>query len=153
MLLVWEGVGKRKLSEGIYWVLLLVAIPLSLSNYWSFDQFVRRDVQALLNLVIAFCAIICLTHLHSAKPSSIATAVLRGFITFFIVMQAVLIPILYSVLWFLNWQKAISLSNTQNFSPGWVSGITSILALMFSIFQFWKNNRPAEPAKPTILRP
>lgn len=153
VLFVWEGATRRKLLDMVYWVVLLTAIPLSLANYWSADQFVSRWIQAVLNIGIAFCGIVCLAQLFTFPARSTATKVIKAFVSFFLAMQAVFIPLAYSLLWFLNAQRAISVETARDFNPSWISALTGMAALGFSIFQYIKSNRPEEPEKPKIIKP
>jgi len=120
----------------VYWLLLAVLVPMSLVNFSVGDTHVSRSQQAVLNLAQALLATICalaLTRLTVATDMGLA---LKALATFFLVFQGILIPLLFSALWFLNWQRAASLASTESLSPGWLSAVSGIAALAVSILQY-----------------
>ena len=135
-LLAWERRPKRYVLETIYWILLAVALPMSVTNFWGSDMFVSRIQQAWLNLVLCFLGVACCAHLAFARPASFSAGVLRAFAIFFLATQAVFLPGIYAVLFWLNWQNAISLSQTQSLTPGWISAASGIGGLIVSILQY-----------------
>lgn len=150
-MLLWERRRTDFRLVGVFWAFLIVLIPMSLANFWSFDQFVMRSVQTGLNVMIAFCGVVCVATLFELPLDSTVARVLRAFVSFFLVMQAVLIPMLYAILWWANWQKFISLAATQDFSPGWATALTGAVSLAFTIYKFVvEGNQAASNAKKAL---
>lgn len=135
-LLSWERRPRSLLLEGVYWVLLAAALPMTVVNYWGADTFVSRAQQVWLNLALCFLGVLCLTHLLRVRTSAGAATLLKGFVIFLLAFQAVLIPAIYSLLFWLNWQGAIDRSQTESFSPGWISAVASCGALVISVLQY-----------------
>ena len=135
-LLAWERRPKKIVFEMVYWIFLALALPMTVMNYWSGDVFVSRSQQAGLNLVLCFLGIACVTHLYQTKVESFSGNIIKCFAIFFLSFQAVFLPGIYTVLWWLNWQNAIDLANASSFSPGWISAASGIGALVISILQY-----------------
>lgn len=135
-LLAWERRSKNVVMEAIYWILLAIALPMTVINYWSADLFVSRSQQALLNVALCVLGIVCVAHILRVSTHSAGASVLKGLVIFFLAFQAVLVPAIYTILWWLNLQKAIFLADAQSFAPGWISAVSGIGALVVSILQY-----------------
>ena len=115
---------------------LLVLIPLSAANYAFGDAFSTRSVQALVNIPLAILGVLALFAIYDFELSSRTANVLRVFAAAFIAMQAVFIPLLYSLLWWLNFQNAISVAATSDLAPGWISAFAGLAGLVFGVFKY-----------------
>jgi hypothetical protein len=156
-LLVWERRPPQIRIQVVYWLLLLLVMPLSVLNYWSADTFVSRSQQVPFNVVMVFLSSVCSWHLTKIPSTSPAGLVLKSMTLFFVVFQGILIPAIYSLLWWLNWEKAISLADSRSLTPGWISTASSIGALAVSIAQYRiaraKDRSREQPAAPKIVTP
>lgn len=143
---------KMKLRSRLAIVLvgLLLLVPLSAANFHSQDLFSSRSVQATINVPMILLGIFSLFYLYDLDLRTRETQILRVLVSAIIVMQAVCLPAIYTVLWWLNFQNAISLSATRDFSPGWISSISGVLGLAFGVYKFLrersesKKNRKAQ---------
>ena len=157
--LAWERRSPRWHIELVFWILIALALPMSVLNYWSEDTFVSRSQQFYLNFAQVFLAGVCALQLTRKVVSTDSGIVLKSLALFCLLAFGVFIPLIFSVLWFLNWEKAIDLATSKSVTPGWVSAISGIGALVVSFLQFRvakaKQVADAEisPAMPRIIRP
>jgi pimeloyl-ACP methyl ester carboxylesterase len=119
-------------------------IPLSVANYASFDLFGSRSAQAVMNIPIIFLGILAVYALYDIKAQSRSAEAVRTIATTFIVMQAIMVPALYSILWWLNFQNAISLAATRDLSPGWISALSGVFGFLFAVYKFFLYEKPEE---------
>lgn len=133
-LLFWEKGPVYLKVEIIYWILLALALPMSVLNYWSADTYISRSQQADVNAILLFLGAVCLVHLISISTSSVSSKVLKVITVFFLAFQGLLVPAIYTVLWRLNWQNAIFLADTNSLSPGWISSASGIGALIYRYY-------------------
>lgn len=149
---MWDGVRSRHASTLAYWSLLFLILPLSVANYWSADAFNTRPKQAAVDLVLVFLGCVCAVSLARARTDSTAAAILKMIALFLLVVEAVLIPGTYGLLWLLNAQGAIDLATTKSLNPGWISACAAVGGLILAIMNYRKTHR--EPEQPTtIIRP
>lgn len=152
----WERRPPQYRIQFIYWSLLLVILPMSILNFWSIDAYVSRSQQAVLNLVQCLLSSLCLVSLFSIKTTSTEARVLRAFAVFFLAAQGVFVPAIFAILWWLNWEGAISLASTRDISPGWITIVATFSSLIISILQFRltaQKQQADASEKPLIIRP
>lgn len=135
-LLLWERRPLQKRIQIVFWLLLLLAMPMTVINYWTNDTFVSRSQQAFLNFALFLLSVNCAVSLIKIKASSTSGLTIKCIALFFLIAQGVIVPAIYTVLWWLNWQSAISLATTRSISPGWISEVASIGSLIMTIMQF-----------------
>lgn len=94
-LLTWERRPRKILLEAVYWIILSLTLPMSILNYWSSDIFVSQSQQVVLNVILCFLGVVCLTHLLYCKTASTGARTIKGFAIFFLSFQAVFVPDIY----------------------------------------------------------
>lgn len=149
---MWDGRRSKWASGAAFWILLGLVLPMAVANYWSADGYNTRTKQAVVDLVLVVLGSLCAVSLASMRTESITAHVLNAVGLALLVMEAILIPGIYGVLWLLNAQRAISLADTQSLSPGWVSAVAAVGGLAISILNFRKATGSV-PAQSTIVRP
>lgn len=118
---------------------LSIAIPISAVNYAHGDAFSTRSMQAIINLPIIFLSAVAALNLSKLTFKSEQAAVARQVILALVVMQGICIPAIYSLLWWLNFQNAISRSATKDLAPGWISAVSGLIAICFSIYKHFED--------------
>lgn len=156
--LFWDRNPIEKRAPIIYGTFLALVLPLSVINYFGGDQLVSRWKQAALDVVLVFLGAMCVVYLIRIKLHSTTAHVLRAMAVFFVVGQAVLIPALYAILWWLNWQNAITRSQAEGWSPSWISSLAAIGSLIVASLTYHRTSAsstsmPAQGRKSSILRP
>lgn len=151
----WERRPPQYRAQVLYWVLLLVVMPLSILNFWGADTYVSRSQQAILDLVQCLLSCLCLLGLVSLQAKSIETRVIRAFAVFFLAAQGIFVPGLFAILWWLNWEGAISLATSQDVSPGWITIVATFASLIVSALQYRLSAQKQEASSPAslIIRP
>jgi asparagine N-glycosylation enzyme membrane subunit Stt3 len=129
-LLFWERRPRSWVSPLLFTLSLFVALTLSLVNYISGDFFVPRSQQAVIDLILVFMGLVCISMLLRFKVSSVSGRVLKALTIGVLCLEAVAIPGVYALLWTLNAQRLIALGDTQNANPGWISALTSVGSLL-----------------------
>ena len=135
-MLAWERRPKRWRVEITFWVLLALALPMSIINFWSGDIFVSRSQQVFLNLVQVFLTGVCALQLSRKQTSSDAETMLKSMTMLFLLAFGLFIPLILTVIWSLHALKIISYEASEAISSGWVSAISGIAALGISILQY-----------------
>lgn len=155
--IAWERRPPRNRVHIIYWMLLAVVLPLSVLNFWSGDTFVSRGQQVWFNLAQCALASLCLISLLSLSVQSAEANVLRAVAVFFLAAQGVFVPALFSVLWLANWQDALSLAQSRDVSPGWVTLISTLTSLALAILNYrtsiLKSKREQVQDRPQMIVP
>ena len=148
-LLAWERRPKRWRIELTFWVLLLLALPMSVVNYWSGDVFVSRSQQVFLNLVQVFLVGVCSLQLSKIKAATDTEIVLKAMTTLFLLGCGLFVPLLFTVLWLLVAMGVVTVDGSKEISSGWISAISGILSLGVSIQQYRlaKSKHEAESSK------
>ena len=135
-LLCWERRPKRWRIEVTFWLLLALALPMSLINFWSGDVFVSRSQQIVLTLVQVFLTAVCLLQLSRRETSTDAEAVLKAMTMLFLLAFGLFVPLLFAAIWSVHSLHLISYEDSKTFSSGWVSVISGIAALVISVLQY-----------------
>lgn len=135
-LLFWDKKERQNKAYWIYLLFLLILVPLSIINYISGDWFFDRWKQAFVDILICILGLFVLMRLLKVQTKSTESSILKAIAIFFVSSQAILIPGIYFILWFFNFQNAISLANTKNFSPNWITYITAIGGLVISTLNY-----------------
>lgn len=152
--LILNGKIDQKMRVVLVYSALFVLVPLSAANFHSQDLFSSRSVQAAMNIPMILLGIFAIIYMFDLKLESREAQVLRIFALAIIVMQAVCLPAIYTVLWWLNYQNAISLSATEAFSPGWISSLSGVLGLVFGVYKFSREtSEKQKPKKPRVWLP
>jgi hypothetical protein len=148
-LILWDRRPTQKRIDAIFWIFFALALPLAVLNYTQGDIFVSRAKQELVDVVLVFLGFVTLFSLTSMKPQSEMARILQIMAVFFVGFQAVFVPAIFAVLWLLNWERAISLEQTRDFTPGWVSAAAATGSLIVSALQF-RRSKPAEASAPFV---
>ena len=135
-LLAWERRPKRWRLEITFWILLSLALPMTIVNFWSGDIFVSRSQQVFLNLVQVFLTGVCALQLSRKQTSGDAETVLKSMTMLFLLAFGLFIPLILTAIWSLHALKIISYEASEAISSGWVSAISGIAALGISILQY-----------------
>jgi hypothetical protein len=149
--LTWDGPRGRRGTAVVFWTLLVLVLPLSVANYWSADAYAARSKQALIDVILVFLGVVCGASLASIRTDSRAASTLKAMALFLLVMEAVCVPAVYALLWFLNAQNAVSRGTTEGFNPGWVSAVASLGALCVSVLNYRVSQRRTVEG-PQLLR-
>jgi hypothetical protein len=145
---LWDRTITKKAMIFSYFAFLIVLMSASTANFAMGDMLLNRKAQAFIDLVLVILGLIVVIELLHIRPTSTTGVVLRAVVVFLIVMQAVALPGIYGVLWFLNWQNAISNGQSRNFNPGWISAIASAVSLVVAILNFRSSKAALEAAAP-----
>jgi hypothetical protein len=138
-----EPVGKRKLSVLFYLFLLLLLLPLSVANYYTIAFWTERLRQAIFDVVLVLLGLAATQRLLAYKVLSIPGRITRGLAIFLLAVAAVIIPGIYSVIWFLSANGlAKSAAQVHGARPSWISVIATTLAAAFAILTFRFNQEP-----------
>lgn len=141
-LIFWDPRPPGKRVSAVFWIFLAVALPVTVLNYHQSDIFVSRTKQAVIDVVIVFLGTVCSVNLAAMRPVSVPARIMQLLSLFFIVFQCVLVPLVFAVLWSLNWERAISLADTRSFAPGWVSAFAGLGSLAVSALQYRRTSPP-----------
>jgi len=142
-----EPVGKRKLSVAFYLFLLFLILPLSAANYYPIELWTERLGQAIFDLVLVLLGLAAVQRLLTYKVSSILGRTTRGVAIFLLGAAAVIIPAIYSVIWFLNaGAVAKSVAQAHGARPSWISLFAGLVAAGFAILTAKHNSdAPSQP--------
>ena len=129
-----EPVGKRKLAVAFYLFLLVLILPLSAANYYPIELWTERLGQAIFDLVLVLLGLAAVQRLLAYKVSSRLGRITRGVAVFLLGASAVIIPAIYSVIWFLNAHAlAKSVAQVNGVRPSWISLVAGLVAAAFAI--------------------
>ncbi|MBV9874836.1 MAG: hypothetical protein JO025_08920 [Verrucomicrobia bacterium] len=129
-----EPVGKRKLAVAFYLFLLVLILPLSAANYYPIELWTERLGQAIFDLVLVLLGLAAVQRLLAYKVSSRLGRITRGVAVFLLGAAAVIIPAIYSVIWFLNAHAlAKSVAQVHGARPSWISLVAGLVAAAFAI--------------------
>ena len=124
-----EPVGRRKLSVAFYLFLLLLILPLSAANYYPIELWTERLGQATFDAVLVLLGLAAIQRLLAYKVLSVLGRITRGFAVFLLAACAVIIPAIYSIIWFLNANAvAKSAAQVHGARPSWISAVAGALA-------------------------
>lgn len=133
-LFTFEPVGKRRLSVFFYGLLLILLLPLSVANYYSIDFWTERVRQAIFDAILVLLGLAAIKRLLSYHVTSVLGGVTRGLAIFLLGISAVMIPAIYSVIWFLNASEvAKNAAQAEGFRPTWISGVAAIASAAFTL--------------------
>jgi hypothetical protein len=130
-----EPVGKRKLSVAFYLFLLLLLLPLAVANYYPIELWTERLGQAIYDVVLVLLGLAAIQRLLAYRVQSILGRIIRGVTIFLLAAAAVIIPAIYSTVWFLNaGAVAKSAAQVHGARPSWISVVAGLVAAGFAIF-------------------
>ena len=129
-----EPVGKRKLSVAFYLLLLFLLLPLSVANYCKIEVWTERLRQAIFDVALVLLGIAAIQRLLAYKVSSNLGRITRGVAVFLLGAAAVIIPAIYSVIWFLSANAlAKSAAQVHGTRPSWISVVAGLISAAFVI--------------------
>jgi hypothetical protein len=134
-----EPVGKRKLSVAFYLLLLLLLLPLSAANYYPIELWTERLGQATFDVVLVLLGLAAIQRLLAYKVLSILGRITRGFAVFLLAACAVIIPAIYSIIWFLNANAVAKAAHVHGNRPSWISAVAGLVAAAFAILTYRYN--------------
>jgi hypothetical protein len=135
-----EPIGKRKLSVAFYLFLLLLLLPLSAANYYPIELWTERLGQTTFDVVLVLLGLAAIQRLLAYKVLSILGRITRGFALFLLAACVVIIPTIYSIIWFLNANGvAKSAAHVHGARPGWISAVAGLVAAAFAILTYGYN--------------
>jgi hypothetical protein len=134
-LFILEPVGKRKLSVAFYLLLLFLLLPLSVANYCKIEVWTERMRQAIFDVALVLLGLAAIQRLLAYQVSSTLGRITRGVAVFLLGTAAVIIPAIYSVIWFLSAHAvAKSAAQVHGAKPSWISLVAGLIAAAFAIF-------------------
>ena len=129
-----EPVGKRRLSVIFYGILLAVLLPLSVANYYTIDFWTERFRQAIFDAFLVLLGLVAIQRLLTYQVTSVLGGITRGLAIFLLGVGAVMIPAIYSVIWFLNASEvAKNAAQAEGLQPSWISGVAAIVSVAFAL--------------------
>ena len=129
-----EPVGKRRLSVAFYMLYLFLLLPLSVANYCTIDFWTERYRQGFFDVALVLLGVAAIQRLLAYQVLSILGRIIRGFTVFLLGTAAVIIPAIYSVIWFLNaGALAKSAAQVHGARPSWISGVAAIVSAAFAV--------------------
>jgi hypothetical protein len=140
-----EPVGKRKLSVAFFLFLLFLLLPLSVANYYTIELWTERFGQAIFDVVLVLLGLAAIQRLLAYRVLSILGRVTRGIAVFLLGACAVIIPAIYSIIWFLNADAvAKSAAQVHGARPSWISAVAGVVAAAFAILTYGYNRDPRQ---------
>jgi hypothetical protein len=133
---LWNRTITKKAIIFSYFAFLIVLMSASTANFAMGDILLNRKAQALIDLFLVILGLIVVVELLQIRPTSTTGIVLRTVVVFLIVLQSITLPGIYGLLWFLNWQKAITIGQSRGLNPGWISAIASVSSAVIAILNF-----------------
>lgn len=135
-LLTWERRPRRWRIELTFWVLLLLALPMSLINFWSGDVFVSRSQQVFLNVIQVILVGVCSLQLSRTVTATDTEVVLKALATLFLLGCGLFVPLLFTALWVAVALGLLSVKASEELSSGWISAASGVAALGLSVQQY-----------------
>jgi hypothetical protein len=109
--------------------LLLLLLPLSVANYYTIELWTERLGQAIFDVVLVLLGLATIQRLLAYKVLSIFGRITRGSAVFLLRACAVIIPVIYSIIWFLNADTvAKSAAQVHGARPSWISALAGVVA-------------------------
>jgi hypothetical protein len=150
--MLWPSQKAQWPSTATFWTLLAFAMPLTIINYWERDTYASRGNQAMVDLILVLLSAIAAKSLVRVQARSDAAVVLRSLSLYFLVFQGVLMPATFGLLWWLNWQSAITKTQSESITPGWISAMCAIGSFAISTAQYVMAKRKQD-AEEIVHRP
>lgn len=133
-LFTFEPVGKRKPSVIFYGILLALLLPLSVANYCTIDFWTERLRQAIFDTFLVLLGLVAIQRLLTYQVTSVLGGITRGLAIFSLGVSAVMIPAIFSVIWFLNASEvAKNAAQAEGFQLSWISGVAAIASAAFAL--------------------
>lgn len=142
----WERRVKSKAITFSYFLFLIVLLSMSTANFAALDALLNRSAQALIDLVLVVLGLITTSVLIGIRPTSPSGAVIRAVVVFLLVLQGIALPAIYGLLWFLNWQNAVSLSQSRSLNPAWISAVAGAASAVTAVLNY-RNSKKSDPAQ------
>jgi hypothetical protein len=142
--------NRRRTSAAVlvsYFAFLVLLMSMSMANFASGDMLLNRKAQALVDLVLVVLGLIVVAHVLRFRVQSVGGGVLRAVIVFLIALQGIAIPGLWGLIWLLNWQNALTLQQTRDLNPAWLSGIAGVISAVVSILTYRHAERERQTAR------
>lgn len=136
VILFWEKRPGRRSAQAVYALLLSFTLPLSALNFASGDYYIPRSQQFLIDLILVVLGTICVQAWRQIRFKAIAERIVHSLVLFILVAQAIALPAIYAMIWWLEWQ---GLGVPITLDSGWVSALAAVVALAVSIID---NKRP-----------
>jgi hypothetical protein len=143
---LWNRRTTKKAVVVSYFVFLITLTSMSTANFAMGDALLNRKAQALIDLVLLTLGLIVVIELLQIRPSSTPGLVLRTVIVFLIILQGIALPGIYGLLWLLNWQNAITVGQSKNFNPGWISAAAGVSSAVIAILNYRASQHTARDA-------
>ena len=132
-----EPIGRRKSSVAIYGIILALLLPLSVANYVTIEFWTERIRQASFDVFIVLLGLAAIQRLLTHQVSSILGASVRTLTIFLLGACAVLVPAIYSVIWFSGASDvAKSTSQGSGFLPSWITSVSVALSAIVAVLTF-----------------
>jgi hypothetical protein len=132
-----EPVGKRKLSVLFYGIIFILLLPLSVANYYPIDFWTERVRQAIFDVLLVLLGLAAIQRLLTYNVSSVLGGITRGLTIFLLGVGAVIIPAIYSIIWFLNASAiAKNAAQTDGFQPSWISVVAGIVSAVVAVLTY-----------------
>lgn len=137
--LFWSpGIYKKKLFIP-FLIFLITLMSFSIINFLTFDQLMHRWAQAIIDLIIIFLGLTVLQYLLKLSPRTYVGITFHTIIVFIIVLEALIIPGIYAIIFIFNLQGLINHSSTIGFGMGWISIISYIITTGIAVINVIKN--------------
>jgi hypothetical protein len=146
-LFFWNPRIKSKAITFVYFLFLSVLLCMSTANFAALDLLLNRRAQALIDLVLVVLGLITISILIRIEPQLSSQAIVRAVVIFLIALQGIALPAIYGLLWFLNWQNAITLSQSRNLNlASWISAIAAASSAAIAVLSY-RSSKHKTPEK------
>lgn len=143
----WSRPVQQKAITLTYLFFLIVLVSISTANFAALDALLNRKAQAFIDLVLVIVASVTMTALIHLKPSSPSGIVTRAIVVFLLTLQGIALPAIYGLLWLLNWENALTATQTRSFNPSWISALAAVASAVTATLNYQHTKQ--EATKPT----
>jgi len=148
ILLGWNARPTATAKTIIFGSVLILLLAISTANFATGDALVRRSAQAVINLVMVFFGLVAVVEITQLRFSSSSGKVLQGMVIFGLLFQAIGLPLLFSIVFWLDRQGVCP----REISYGWVAAVSGIASTIISLLTYKRNKGGSTEQRSLIHR-
>jgi hypothetical protein len=137
----WESRPTKRSKIAICFLALLILVPVSAVNFHYGDFLMKAWVQAILDLVSVAIGLTAVLLIWDVAVTSVFLRVVKAIVVLLVLLESVVLPGSYAILWLLWWQGVPIKGATDQL----VTGSAAIISAVIAIVNFTRK-RGGQPA-------
>jgi len=126
----WDARPAKRARIAICFIVLIVLVPLSAVNFHYGDYLMTGWAQAVLDFVLVCVGLTAVFVVWEFEVQGVFVRVVKAMVVFLLLLESVVLPGMYAILWLLWWQGVPVNGATDHIVSGTAATVSAVIAVI-----------------------